>query len=86
MTAKLHEAFTFVYQADMGNGLIEHELDHVIIGYTDKEPKINLEEVAEWSWKDVDFLKADLVNRPDRYTAWFKIVFDQFYEYLKSRK
>ncbi len=86
MTAKLHEAFTFVYQADMGNGLIEHELDHVIIGYTDKEPKINLEEVAEWSWKDVDFLKADLVNRPDRYTAWFKIVFDQFYEYLNSRK
>lgn len=86
MTAKLHKAFTFVYQADMGNGLIEHELDHVIIGYTDNEPKINLEEVVDWCWEDVDFLKADLVNRPDRYTAWFKIVFDQFYEYLNSRK
>ncbi len=84
MQADLKAAFTFIYKADMGNGLTEHELDHVIIGYSDLVPKINEEEVADWKWEDLDYLKADLMESPQKYTAWFKIVFDQFYAYQKK--
>ncbi len=80
----LKEAFTFLYKADMGNGLTEHELDHVIIGLCDQEPNINLEEVTDWKWVNLDDLKLDLAYTPDKYTAWFKIVFDQFYEHIQA--
>ncbi len=80
----LKEAFSFLYKADMGNGLTEHELDHVIIGVCDQEPIINLEEVTDWKWVNLDDLKLDLAHSPEKYTAWFKIVFDQFYEYIQA--
>ncbi len=80
----LKEAFSFLYKADMGNGLTEHELDHVIIGVCDQEPIINLEEVTDWKWVNLDDLKLDLAHSPEKYTAWFNIVFDQFYEYIQA--
>lgn len=33
LVAILTEVFTFLYQADVGNGLTENEFDHVFSGY-----------------------------------------------------
>tara|TARA_B110000037_G_scaffold74166_1_gene88969 strand:- start:164 stop:559 length:396 start_codon:yes stop_codon:yes gene_type:complete len=38
----LKELFSFVYKAPFDNGLTEYEFDHVILGYYDFEPIINL--------------------------------------------
>jgi hypothetical protein len=35
----------FIYKAPFDNGLTEHELDHVMIGYYNEDPVINPEEV-----------------------------------------
>ncbi len=80
---ELEEIFTFKYKAPFTNGLIEHELDHVLIGYSEKNPIINPEEVSDWKWVDIDFILQDLTNNPNIYTIWFKIVFDQFLNYIK---
>jgi len=80
---ELEEIFTFKYKAPFTNGLIEHELDHVLIGYSEKNPIINPEEVSDWKWVDIDFILQDLTNNPNIYTIWFKIVFDQFSNYIK---
>ncbi len=81
-TAPLKELFSFTYKATFDNGLTEHELDHVMMGEYENNPVINIEEVADWKWmKPVD-IKKDIKENPDRYTAWFKIIFEKFYEHL----
>ena len=56
----LQDAGSFIYQADFSNGLSEHEFDHVLVGFCNEDIKftINLEEVSDWRWCDVDDLKA----------------------------
>ncbi|QCX02269.1 isopentenyl-diphosphate Delta-isomerase [Aggregatimonas sangjinii] len=78
----LKELFSFVYKAPFDNGLTEHELDHVMIGRSNDGPLINKDEVADWKWmKPVD-VKNDISNNPEVYTAWFKIIFERFYDHL----
>lgn len=80
----LKELFHFIYKAPFDNGLTEHELDHVMIGYFQNEPQINPEEVASWKWMSIEEVKNDMIKNPDEYTIWFKIIFDKFYHYIES--
>jgi isopentenyl-diphosphate delta-isomerase len=85
-TAELKELFHFIYKAPFDNGLTEHELDHVMIGYYNDEPKINNDEVESWKWMAIDDVKNDMEQNPDIYTVWFKIIFDEFYHFLEDHK
>lgn len=82
----LKELFSFIYKAPFDNGLTEHELDHVMIGNYEKEPEINLNEVADWKWMKPSSIKEDISRNPDNYTAWFKIIFDKFYNHFVQNK
>lgn len=79
---ELNELFSFIYKAPFDNGLTEHELDHVMIGSYDEAPNINVEEVADWKWMKPQDIKNDILEHPDNYTAWFKIIFEKFYDHL----
>ena len=83
---ELKELFHFIYKAPFDNGLTEHELDHVMIGYSNLEPKINQEEVESWKWMKIEDIKKDMEINPEIYTIWFKIIFDKFYHYLEDHK
>lgn len=85
-TTELKELFHFIYKAPFDNGLTEHELDHVMIGYYNENPKINTEEAEDWKWMDIDAIKEDMAKNPAMYTAWFKIIFDEFYHFLENSK
>jgi isopentenyl-diphosphate delta-isomerase len=80
----LKELFSFVYKATLDNGLTEHEFDHVILGYYDSEPIINHEEVTNWKWMNLEEIIKEIKTTPDNYTAWFKIIFDRFYNHIKA--
>lgn len=82
----LREVFSFIYKAPFDNGLTEHEYDHVLIGYSDAQPQINPEEVASWKWLSLEAIKEDILQAPERYTAWFKIIFEEFYHHLLSKQ
>lgn len=82
----LKELFSFIYKAPFDNGLTEHELDHVMIGYSNEEPVINPDEVESWKWMKIEDVKNDMENQPEVYTVWFKIIFDKFYHYLEDHK
>lgn len=84
--AELKELFSFIYKAPFDNGLTEHELDHVMIGYYDDAPNINREEAESWKWMSIEAVKEDMKANPDVYTVWFKIIFDEFYHYLEEHK
>jgi isopentenyl-diphosphate delta-isomerase len=81
-TAPLTELFNFIYIASFDNGLTEHELDHVMIGSYEGIPNINPEEVASWKWMTARDIKIDMQVNPQVYTAWFKIIFNKYYEYI----
>lgn len=78
----LTEKTSFIYKAPFDNGLTEHELDHIMVGYFNTAPKINKEEVEDWKWMPLEAVKADIKEQPELYTAWFKIIFDKFYQFI----
>ncbi|MBT8285396.1 MAG: isopentenyl-diphosphate Delta-isomerase [Flavobacteriaceae bacterium] len=79
---ELKELFSFIYKAPFDNGLTEHELDHVMVGYYEGDPEINPEEVEAWKWMKPDEIRNDIQTSPESYTAWFKIIFERFYDHL----
>jgi len=76
------EVFSFIYHADVGQGLIEHEFDHVFIGKSEEAPVINREEVNDWTWKTMDVIRQEIASDPGMYTEWFKIAFDEVDRHL----
>jgi len=82
----LEETTSFVYKAPFDNGLTEHEYDHIMVGYFDGEPQLNEKEVADWKWMKLEAVKEDINKHPELYTAWFKIIFEKFYEFINVNK
>ena len=82
----LEETISFIYKAPFDNGLTEHEFDHVMVGYYNDDPKINFNEVAHWKWMALDEIKEDITTNSDKYTVWFKIIFDKFYQHINIVK
>ncbi len=80
------EAFSFVYNADVGQGLTEHELDHVFIGESDKQPEINSDEVASWKYVDLEWLEKDVKENSEDYTIWFKIALTEVISHFNKLK
>lgn len=81
-STELKEVFSFIYKAPFDNGLTEHELDHVMVGYFDGVPEVNPEEVASFKWMSLEAIKEDIELHPNLYTAWFKIIFKESYSKL----
>lgn len=83
-SVELEELFSFIYKAPFDNGLTEHELDHVMIGSYNGRPKINPDEVADWKWMKLEEIKESIASDPQLYTAWFKIIFEKFYNHISK--
>ncbi len=69
----LDHAFAFVYRADVGQGLVEHEYDHVFVGRYEGEPRPDPAEVAAWEWAPLASLPDRILSQPDRFAVWFRI-------------
>lgn len=85
-TTALKEVTSFIYKAPFDNGLTEHEFDHVMTGFYEMDPVINKEEVEAWKWMPVEAVKSDIESNPEIYTAWFKIIFKNFYTHINSER
>ena len=85
-TTGLKEVTSLIYKAPFDNGLTEHEFDHVMTGFYEMDPDINKEEVEDWKWMPVDAVKSDIELNPEIYTAWFKIIFKNFYSHINFER
>jgi isopentenyl-diphosphate delta-isomerase len=74
-TTNLTKAFDFTYKAAFDNGLTEHEFDHVIIGQYDGVVNFNPNEVAAFAFMPVHELEQQILETPERFTAWFHIAY-----------
>ena len=86
ITCDLIPVTKFIYKAELGNGLIEHEYDHVFIGYSNDAPILNKNEANAWKWMDIDVLKEEINSNPDLYTAWLKPALEHLTNYLLTEK
>ncbi len=80
----LKEIFSFIYKADVGGGLTEWEFDHVFFGVYDNNPVLNHEEADDFKWVSLNELKLDIKLNPEKYTAWFKVIFKDSLKQLES--
>ena len=46
-------------------------------GKSSEKPVPNNDEVADYKYLSIKAIQQDLINNPKRYTAWFKICFDE---------
>lgn len=83
---ELKEVCSFIYKAPFDNGLTEHEYDHVMTGVFNEEPVLNPEEANAYKWMPLEDVKIDVEKNPQNYTAWFVIIFEKFYTYIKQNE
>ena len=82
INCELEEKFHFIYKADVGQGLWEHELDHVFIGTYNGEYQLNPDEVSAIRFVTMEELDGEIANKPELFTEWFKIIWDEYRHHL----
>ncbi len=66
---------TVEYRADVGGGLIEHEVVDIFVGEMPAgvEPVMNPDEVMDTIWTPLDGLAEEVLRAPDTFTPWLQI-------------
>ena len=82
---ELRELCAFVYRAEFENGLIEHELDHVLVGRSAGEVVPNPAEASEVRWIGLEELAVELAAEPRKFAVWASIVFSMVMADLMGR-
>ena len=73
LSAPLGSHGTFIYRAvDPRTGLVEHELDHVLVGVTDAEPVLDVSEADAWDRVDPVALLTRLRRSEAGYAPWLR--------------
>lgn len=76
-SCNLYESHSFIYRIEFENGLIEHELDHVLLGKYDGKVNPDHTEVEEYRWVKKDELNRSIEKKPSDYTHWFRLIMKQ---------
>ena len=71
LTCALREVAVFTYRAELGTA-IEHEVDHLFVGFASEAPRPDPAEVDAWQWRDAEEVLRDADRHPARYTAWLR--------------
>ena len=80
--AEIEEKFHFIYKAEVGNGLLEHELDRVFVGTYNGSFRLNPDEVEAVRYISMDDLEREMKEHPVHFTEWFKIILKEYQHHL----
>jgi isopentenyl-diphosphate delta-isomerase len=83
LDCELEEIFSFRYYTSFNDGLIENEIDHVFTGYSNSNPILNQEEAEDYKWISLRDLEKDILENSNKYTSWFKIIFNKYLQKIK---
>lgn len=71
MTSSLSFVDKFLYKANLGSGMIEHEIDYVFVGlYQGENISPNPDEALNFRWVDIDSLSKEIITTPHLFTPW----------------
>ena len=74
----LRELGSFIYKTEFDDGLIENEIDHVLVGECVGTPIPNPAEIAQLRWIAPKDLGEMLEQSPKRFAPWAPKVFEFF--------
>ena len=72
LDVRLTRVLRFEYRAEVGAGLIEHEVDHVLVGRCSLDPRPDPAEASAWRWLAPSAALHDARSFPELYTPWFE--------------
>lgn len=78
----LKKLFHFQYHASFDDGLVEHELDHVLTAKFQGDTPFNHDEVHALAWRSIADIQSDMEANPSDFTAWFQIIFKEYLNHL----
>ena len=81
---ELQPLFSMLYKGSVGNGLIEHEFDHIYIGKYNGPVVINEQEVKSYSFMSLDEVQSRIAETPNLFTLWMRIAFPEFLQKLAA--
>jgi isopentenyl-diphosphate delta-isomerase type 1 len=81
--APLEAIGRFHYIAHFNNGLVENEVDHVLIGVDNREAfHPNPEEVQNYRWITIPDLEQEMRTNPEQFTPWLNQVINMVKHHL----
>ena len=86
MTTALVPTFSFQYKSNLDHNMIENELDHVFIGYSNDLPVLNKQEVESYCYMSPELIELGFERHPEEYTTWLKICFRELMNYMNKNK
>jgi isopentenyl-diphosphate delta-isomerase len=81
--ADIEKIGVFRYRAQCGD-LVENEIDHLFIGFSDEEPKPDPKEVEGWKRCSLDEISSEIGAHPEKFTVWFRLIFREYENVLKE--
>lgn len=77
MACALSHQFSFTYKAVLDKGLTEYEFDHIFFGQSNTAPDPDPAEVLSWKYLTLEEIEAEISDRPEDYTSWFKLMLNK---------
>lgn len=68
---------TLIYRADVGGGLVEHELVHLFAGVHRGAVDPDPHEAEDYAWRPLGEIRREAEAEPQRFTAWFRRYLDE---------
>ena len=72
--AELTKVFSFIYRAELDNELVENELDHIFVGFSDSLPQPDSNEVHDFKYISTEDMDKEMKLHPELFTEWFKLL------------
>lgn len=82
----LDKVFEFKYKLPVTDGLIENEYGHIFFGKYEGAININPQEADDFKYVSVTQIIAQLEQRPDNFTPWFRLVFKNVLAHFDNYK
>jgi len=82
----LQPGFQTRYRAELGNGLVENELVHILFAVSDAPARCHPDEASDVKGISLEALGADIKASPETYAVWIVRYFDRHAEALARHR
>jgi isopentenyl-diphosphate delta-isomerase len=80
----LEPSFHLLYKANVCDGLIEYEYDHVFMGRSNENPVLNPQEAMDFKWASLESIQEEIRKNPENYSEWFKIIVSNYLDEISD--
>ena len=84
-TCDLFKLTEVKYNLLLDNKLYEHEYTHLFTGLYDGELNLDIDEVEEVKWININFLQQDIKSNAGNYAEWFKLYLNKYYQEIVQK-